>query len=197
MLASRHPEVEISISHTDRKMRPGEAEGRDYFFVSRDEFKDMVERGEMLEWANVHGDLKGTSKRQLAAITKRGHFPLLEIDVQGWLQARRKLKNVTSVFILPPSIEVLWNRLEKRGTESEESRWRRLLNAKGEIEKANNYDFFIVNDRLEDAYDQLERITIKGEKGKVEPKEGAALCQQLIGEFTKIPWLKTLSEKFS
>jgi guanylate kinase len=197
MLVENHDEVEVSVSLTSRKMREGEVNGIDYTFVTKAEFEANIAKGEMLEWANVHGNLYGTSKTQLKNIEARGHYAILTIDVQGWLIAAKKLKKATAIFVLPPSLELLWERLEKRGTDSEEIRWRRLVNAKEEIEKADNYDYFIVNDNLQRAYQDLERIVINGEPGKIGTQMGKQLCEKLLAEFDQSSWFKSLREKFN
>lgn len=192
LLVKRHPNIEISVSLTTRAPRSGEVAGKDYQFVSKEDFQKHIDRGDMLEWAMVHGNLYGTSKQQLREIQARNHYSLLEIDVQGWSTAKRKLKQAVAIFILPPSIRELWNRLEERGTDSLATRWERLVNAKDEIENAQNYDFFIVNDDLDRAYAELESIIVYGKTGTLGPSEGLAKCRSLIEEFENSEWIKTL-----
>ena len=192
MLVERHADVEMSVSVTTRPQRPGEVDGQDYQFVSEGEFRRRIEAGEMLEWAHVHGNLYGTSKNQLKEIDQRGHYALLEIDVQGWLQAKEKLRKATSIFILPPSAQSLWDRLHDRGTDSIETIKIRMRNAYHEIKKASDYDFFIVNDDLPTAYTELERIIIYKKKGKIDKVDGQRLCQGLAAEFENGDWRELL-----
>lgn len=192
MLVEKYPEVELSVSLTTRPMREGDVHGRDYYFVDPDQFQRHIDSGDMLEWANVHGNLYGTSKAQLRAIEGKGHYALLEIDVQGWEQARRKLRKSTSIFILPPSFNALAERLIGRGTDPREVQLTRMRNAYEEIRQARHYDFFIVNDSLEKAFEELEAIVIKKEKGRIDRKEGERNCQKLLQEFEERDWEKLL-----
>jgi len=195
MLVKNHSEIEVAVSLTCRPIRSGEVNGTDYEFVSEQEFQKNIDDGNMLEWATVHGHLYGTSKKQLTEIQKRNHYSLLEIDVQGWKTAKEKLRSATAIFILPPSLKSLWQRLEQRGTDSLEIRWKRLLNAKKEIEAADDYDFFIINDDIQKAYQELEAIIIKGEKGKIDRELGNSYCQKLLEEFERDPWFQELKGK--
>jgi len=184
MLTKSHPDkVEISVSLTTRKVRTGEQHGLDYFFVNESEFRANVDHGRMLEWANVHGNLYGTSLDEVHAIQGRGHQAILEIDVQGWEQARQKLASTVSVFLLPPSMQDLWNRLKGRGTDSFETRLKRFKNARSEIAAAKHYDFFVINRDLHEAYQELEQILIFGKSGVVSTAKGLSLCQKLLDEF--------------
>lgn len=194
-LVETFPQVELSVSHTARKPRKGEVEGKDYFFVNEEQFRAMIDRGEMLEWALVHGFYYGTSKNQLVEIEKRGHFALLEIDVQGWHLAAEKLKKSTSIFILPPSIGVMWQRLESRGTDDLETRLRRLRTAKDEIEGAFGYDFFIVNDDLSTAFDELVSIVVDKKPGRMKKEAGQALCAKLLEEYDQSGLVESLNRK--
>lgn len=198
-LAQNHPDIEISVSLTTRRQRPGEVAGKHYHFVDRDEFLKNVEAGRMLEWAEVFGNLYGTSKSEVDRITGRGHKVILEIDVQGWRTAKPKLPGSLSVFILPPSMIDLWNRLEKRGTDAPEVCWRRFKAARDEIAAGRIYDFFIVNDDLDRAYAELEAIIAFGHPGKTSGEAGKRLCDRLLEEFEqshKILELKKNHEKF-
>jgi guanylate kinase len=184
MLTKSHPDkIEISVSLTTRKVRSGEQHGLDYFFVSESEFKANVDHGRMLEWANVHGNLYGTSLDEVHAIQGRGHQAILEIDVQGWEQARQKLENTISVFLLPPSMQDLWDRLKGRGTDSFETRLKRFKNARSEIAAAKHYDYFVINRDLREAYQELEQILVYGNDGVVSSAKGLDLCHSLLNEF--------------
>jgi guanylate kinase len=193
-----HPDVEISVSLTTRKQRPGELAGKHYHFVDRSEFEKNVAAGKMLEWAEVFGNLYGTSKAEVDRIVSKGHKVILEIDVQGWMTAKPKLPGAISIFILPPSMIDLWHRLEKRGTDSPEVRWRRFQAARDEIAAGRIYDFFIVNDDLERAYKELESMIVSGEPGHTSQEAGEALCNRLLNEFEqshKILELKKIHQK--
>ncbi len=194
-----HPDVEISVSLTTRKQRPGETAGKHYHFVDRSEFEKNVAAGNMLEWAEVFGNLYGTSKAEVKRITSKGHKVILEIDVQGWMTAKPKLPGAISIFILPPSMIDLWHRLEKRGTDSPEVRWRRFQAARDEIAAGRIYDFFIVNDDLARAYKELESIIVTGERGLTSQDAGKVLCDRLLNEFEqshKILELKKIHQIF-
>lgn len=192
-LVQEHPDlVEVSISYTARPIRGGEANGVDYHFVTPEAFRALVQNGEMLEHAEVFGKFYGTSKAEIERIHKNGKSVILEIDVQGWKQAREKLKDAHSVFILPPSIETLWKRLESRGTDSLEVRLRRLKTAREEIAAGDLYEHFIVNIDLDAAYEELQGIVIAGKTAKMPTSEGKALCQKLLTEFDHAPWIQKL-----
>jgi guanylate kinase len=175
--------VEISVSLTTRKIRPGEQNGLHYHFVTEAQFQAAIQANEMLEWALVHGNLYGTSIRELEAITARNHSAILEIDVQGWETARHKLKQAVSVFILPPSIDALWQRLSNRGTDELKTRVKRIRNARDEIAAARNYQYFIINDDLERAYRSLKSIIIDRQAGDIDTAQGVENCRKLLEEF--------------
>lgn len=196
-LIAEHPEVQMSVSYTARPIRPTETDGVHYHFVSTDEFRSAIAKGEMLEYAEVFGTLYGTPRAEIDRIHGLGKVAILEIDVQGWRQAKAKLAHAKSVFILPPSVEELWRRLEARGTEAKAVRYRRLMTARKEIMAGDLYDYFIVNSDLESAYSQLQDIIINGKNGKVGNTEGSRLCRTLIEEFDKAPWLQKLSSEFA
>lgn len=196
-LIGEHETVQMSVSYTTRKIREGEKEGVDYHYVDLEHFRQDIKKGQMLEYAEVFGTLYGTPLAEIDRIHKLGKVALLEIDVQGWRQAKEKLANAKSVFILPPSVEALWQRLEARGTESKEVRWRRLMTARNEISCGNLYDYFVINTQLEPAYRDLEAIIINGKKGRIANREGAAFCQKLLNEFDKAPWLQKLSRELA
>ena len=164
-LLEEFPNVEFSVSYTTRKPRPGEVNGKDYWFVSREEFMKMVEEGDFLEWAEVYGNLYGTSRSQVLKALNQGKDVLLDIDTQGALQVKRNFPDAVLIFILPPSLKELERRLRKRGTDDEETIERRLRVAREEIKRARYYDYLIVNDELEVAYSRLKSI-ISAEKSK-------------------------------
>ncbi len=196
MLIKRYPHVRFSVSLTTRPKRPNEKDGADYYFVSKEEFQKRIDAGEMLEWANVFGNLYGTSQHELERISEAGSKVIVEIDVQGWQKAQPKLPQATSIFVLPPTLQALWTRLEGRGTDSLEVRWRRLLTARKEIESGHLYQFFIVNDIIDTAYQELEHIVVNDKPGSKGPQEGMRLCEALLQEFESAVWLKDLRQKF-
>jgi guanylate kinase len=147
----------LSISSTTRAPRGQELHGRDYFFLTREEFEEGIKAGKFLEWANVHGNYYGTSKTTIEAAFSSGKSVLLDIDVQGAASLRKAFpKESFSVFIAPPSLEVLEKRLRSRGTDSEETIQKRLRNAKKEMGEAGMFDHRIVNDDLDHAYEKLK-----------------------------------------
>ena len=160
LMLKRLPDVQPSISLTARAPRPGEEHGRHYHFVTPAEFQSMIDRGEFLEWAEVHGNLYGTPRRAVEECRRDGQDVVLTIDVQGASAARALFADAVSVFILPPSRQSLEERLHARGTDSAEVRRRRLENARAEIAEYSNFDYLIVNDNLERATDDLVAIVL-------------------------------------
>ena len=169
------PNLEFSISYTTRPPRGSEQSGREYFFISREEFERMIREDEFLEYAEVFGNYYGTAKRFLREAMARGHDLLLDIDVKGAAQVKRKLPDAVSIFILPPSREELERRLRRRSEADDELQrkllgpgarsvntediiQRRLQTASREIENFAQYDYILVNDRLEQSIDILQSI---------------------------------------
>jgi guanylate kinase len=163
-LLSLVPGLEFSISYTTRKPRGSEQNGREYFFVSRGEFEKMLAQDEFLEHATVFGDYYGTARRFLADATSKGKDLVLDIDVQGAGQVKLKMPEAVSIFILPPSRDVLERRLKNRSqaehVTSTEIITRRLAEAAQEIEKYPKYDYILINDQLEESIDQLKAIVL-------------------------------------
>lgn len=155
-LRNRYPSLKLSVSATTRSPRPGEVDGKDYFFVSRDEFQRMIDRGELLEWAEFAGNCYGTPKTAVAKDIEAGQWIILEIELEGARQVRETFPDALQLFVLPPSIEELENRIRQRGTEADEAIERRLQRALVEIAAASEFDQQIVNDDLEIALQQLE-----------------------------------------
>ncbi len=149
------PRLIRSVSVTTRPRRPAEEDGRDYFFVSENEFRDMISSGDLLEWAEVHGNLYGTKASFVQEHLSAGNDVLLEIDVQGGLNVRRSRPDALMIFIMPPSLEELERRLRGRGTEGEESIRRRLANAKNEIKSAADYDYSVINDDIDRCAEEI------------------------------------------
>jgi guanylate kinase len=157
-LRQRRHDVAFSVSATTRSPREGEQDGVHYHFVGTDEFRRMIAADELIEWAVVHGNYYGTLLREVDAARARGRFLLLDIDVQGATQIRTKVPDAALVFILPPSGEVLVQRLVGRGSDAAEVVRHRLRNARDEIREAPRFDFVVVNDDLDAAVTDVEAI---------------------------------------
>lgn len=153
--------IAFSVSATTRSARPGEIDGRDYFFISRQEFEQRIANNDFLEHAEFAGNCYGTPKSYVTSLLEKGVNVMLEIEVQGAMQVRRSMPECVSVFILPPSYEELERRLRDRGTESEEKILARLATAQKELPIAQEYDYRIVNDDLDRAYQELREIYLK------------------------------------
>lgn len=188
--------VDIAISVTTRAMRTGERDGFDYRFVSKPEFEKRIAAGDMLEYANVHGNFYGSSKTEIKNIIAKGQTAVLIIDVQGWMNARKTLKAAKSIFIIPPNVDALWSRMEQRGTDSMETRWHRLQTAHHELEFAKHYDFFIVNDQLSSAVKEMQDIVIKGKKPKISHTDGIKKAADLLDKLHHAPWYIKLKQSY-
>ena len=151
--------LRFSISYTTRRRRPGEEDGRDYHFVKEARFQELRDGDELLEWAEVHGHLYGTSREAVQRILDEGADAVLDLDVQGAEAVRRALPRAVLIFVLPPDRDELQRRLEARGTPAGELR-RRLENAGQEVRRAERFDYLLVNDRVEDAGAVLEAILL-------------------------------------
>ena len=158
MLLKDFPEIVYSVSCTTRKPRPGEVDGRDYYFISEADFLRQREAGGFAEWAQVHGNYYGTPLAAVQEKLDQGTDVLFDIDVQGAAQLKLNLFNACFVFILPPSLDELERRLRLRGTENEESIQARLCNARDEIKEARWYNALVVNDKLDRAYTHLRSV---------------------------------------
>ncbi len=170
-------EYYFSISTTTRKPREGEKEGTDYFFTSKEDFQEDIKAGHFLEWAEVHGNYYGTSLKPIKKALEQGKLVIFDIDVQGHEIVRKKLGDkVTSVFITTPSLEELEHRLTSRNTDTQEVIDKRLENAKYEIKYFQKYDYFLINDDLQEASKQLVSIANSTRiKSKLFDKELAAI----------------------
>jgi guanylate kinase len=157
-LLERRPDVGYSVSCTTRKPRPGEQDGRDYRFLTREAFRTAEEAGEFAEWAEVHGNLYGTLRSEVERVLARGQHVLMDIDVKGARQFAAAFPDTVLIFILPPSGEVLKSRLTRRGSESSEHLLVRLRNARAELGEVGRYHYVVVNDDLERAVDQVVSI---------------------------------------
>jgi guanylate kinase len=156
-LLQRQPHLSFSVSVTTRAPRPGEIEGKHYYFTTREEFYQRVAEGELLEWAEFAGNCYGTPRRSVERQIREGKWVLLEIELEGARQIRETFPEALRIFILPPSLAELEHRLRDRGQDSEEAIARRLRHAEAEIEAASEFDFCIVNDDLETALTQIEQ----------------------------------------
>jgi guanylate kinase len=148
----------FSISTTTRQMRHGEVHGVNYYFVSKEEFRNMIENDEFFEWAEVYGNYYGTSKKEIDRIINSGKFPLFDVDIQGSKNLRAKLRDAVYIFIIPPSKAILKARLIGRQTESDEQLDVRLKHAAEEISEYENFDYIIVNNVLESSMMKLRAI---------------------------------------
>ena len=154
------PNLEFSISYTTRALRGSEQNGKQYHFVSREEFEQMIRAGEFLEYAKFDGNYYGTARRFLQETGQKGHDLLLDIDVQGAAQIKRKLTDAVSIFVLPPDRKTLEWRLRNRSEDAEDVIDRRLVTASREIENYDKYDYILINDKLEESIESLEAIVL-------------------------------------
>jgi guanylate kinase len=161
-LINKFDDLIFSVSYTTRKPRGTERDGVEYFFVGRDEFIGMVERAEFLEWAEVHGNFYGTSRRFVDENLDAGRSVILDIDVQGKSLVQEKVPGAITVFLLPPSYAELERRLKERRLEDDETIRMRLAIAKKEIQRYRDYDYIVVNDRLEESARVLEAVIRAG-----------------------------------
>lgn len=159
-LFERDTNLKYSISMTTRAMRQGEEEGVDYFFRTKDEFENMIENGRMLEYAQYVGNYYGTPKQYVEEMIELGHDVFLEIEVQGALQVKENYPQGVFIFLIPPSLEELKNRIIDRGTETEDLILNRLTEAKNEIEMMDKYDYVVVNDNVEEAVSRVQSIVV-------------------------------------
>ena len=158
LFLEKNPNIKLSISATTRSPREGEQEGVNYFFVSPEEFKTSVENNEFLEWAEFSGNYYGTKKSFVEKTLEKGIDLILEIEVQGAKQVKEKMPEAISIFIMPPSLEELETRLRGRHTETEDAIQKRLNQVAREIEAGKNFDYKIVNDKLETALENMQKI---------------------------------------
>lgn len=156
-----NPEFMLSISCTTRNPRPGEVDGVNYFFLSKEEFQDCIEKDKFLEWAEFAGNFYGTKKKYINKCLEENKDIILEIDTQGALQVKKRMPEAVLIFICPPSYETLENRLRGRHTEDEATIQKRLQEAKIELERAQSFDYRIVNDDLQNAIKSLEDVIYK------------------------------------
>jgi guanylate kinase len=179
-LLNSNKQIALSISYTTRAPRPGETNGKDYHFVSRDKFLQMAQNGDFLESAEVYGNLYGTSQPWIENELASGHDILLEIDWQGAAQVRKLMPHAISIFILPPSLSALESRLKGRGQDSDEVIVRRLQAAQEDISHVAEFDYVIINDKLDEALRQLDAVVISiGLRRDSQLSRHSALINQL------------------
>ncbi|MEH1839155.1 MAG: guanylate kinase [Nostoc sp.] len=157
-LLNRHPELYYSVSVTTRSPRPGEIDGKDYYFISRSKFEQLLAEGEFLEWAEFAGNYYGTPREAVLNQIHFGRLVVLEIELKGARQIRASFPSAFSIFILPPSFDELEKRIRDRAQDSEEAIARRLLRAQEEIKAADEFDIQIVNDDFETALNDIETV---------------------------------------
>lgn len=157
-LVARNDRLAFSVSVTTRRPRPGEQDKKDYHFVDEATFDRMRREGALVEWAEVHGRYYGTPASEIAAILERGQIAVLDIDVQGARQIRARFEDAVLVFILPPSVSSLIDRLGKRASEDQEELRRRLATARSELPAIREFDYVVINDDFDDAVRDLEAI---------------------------------------
>ncbi|MBW4612058.1 MAG: guanylate kinase [Desmonostoc vinosum HA7617-LM4] len=155
-LLQRHPELYYSVSATTRSPRPGEIDGKNYYFISRSQFEKLIAEGEFLEWAEFAGNYYGTLREAVLKQIHSGKLVMLEIELEGARQIRASFANAKSIFILPPSFKELEKRIRDRAQDSEEAIVRRLRRAQEEIQAADEFNIQIVNDDLETALNDIE-----------------------------------------
>jgi len=155
----RHPEMKFSVSATTRTQRKGEIDGKDYFFLTKDEFEQRIKRGELVEWEHIYSDYYGTLKSEVDRALSTSTSMLFDIDVKGALSVKKKYpEEAILIFIQPPSFEILRQRLANRKTESEDVVRRRMERVPMELEKGKEFDHRVVNDNLQTAVDEVEEI---------------------------------------
>ena len=175
------PNLSYSVSFTTRAPRSGEINGREYFFVTPEKFEQMVAADEFLEWAHVHSKRYGTSRQQVSREISEGRDIILEVDVQGAASVRELIPDSVSIFILPPSFEVLRQRLQARGTDSLEELDLRMRNAPKELEHYSAFQYLIINDDADRAADDLRAI-IQAERARLSRQESQ--IKKIVNAFT-------------
>lgn len=166
-LMEKEKNLKLSISATTRQPRSGEIEGKNYFFKSEEDFEKMIENDSFLEWAKVYGHYYGTPKDFVLKNLEEGNDVVLEIDIQGALKIKEKFPEGVFIFILPPSMEELKNRIKKRGTETEEEIIKRFKSAYEELNYVSRYNYVVINDSVEEAVEKIRAIII-AEKCRVD-----------------------------
>jgi guanylate kinase len=179
-LMQRDARLAFSVSATTRKARATEEHGKDYFFISREEFVSMRQRGEFAEWAEVHGEIYGTPRKYLDDKIAKGLSVFLDIDVQGGVQVMERYPLAVSIFVIPPSFGVLEERLRNRKSETEEALRQRLRNARGEMEYITRYTYVVTNDTIDAAVCRMGSI-VGAERLKRERILAGSSWRRLVG----------------
>jgi guanylate kinase len=178
-LLERDPQIRLSVSHTTRKPRPGEIDGVHYHFVDKSEFERLVSQSAFLEHARVFDHRYGTGRRAVEAQLEQGHDVILDIDWQGARQVRASFPSCRSIFIIPPSLKALQQRLRKRGQDDEAVIRRRMRDARAEISHWDEFDYVIVNDEFDQALGDLQRIV---RQDKPPPAQTTARTREILAE---------------
>lgn len=182
-LLKRHSDMQVSVSHTTRAPRPGEQDGVHYHFISVDEFKALIARDEFFEWAEVFGNYYGTSKSTIRDSLSRGIDVFLDIDWQGARQIKAQEPSATGIFILPPSLAELEQRLNQRGQDAADVIAKRMAQAKSEMNHANEYEYLIINDNFDTALSEFEHIVLAQRNGyHSQTSKHSALLKQLLAK---------------
>lgn len=181
-LLRRYPELNYSISATTRAARVGEKHGVNYWFVSREEFENMIKNDELLEWAEVYGNFYGTPCRQVKDLLQNGKDVVLEIDAQGATQIKKRFPQGVFIYIAPPSLDELANRIHKRGTDSLDVIKKRLSCVNNELTYVHNYNYIVVNDEVQEATNKVLSI-ITAEKCQVVRNDN--IVEEILTNFNK------------
>ncbi|HVI03927.1 MAG TPA: guanylate kinase [Enhygromyxa sp.] len=185
-LRQEFPRLGFSVSYTTRKPRPGETDGVEYHFVTPERFQEMAANDEFAEYAMVHGNMYGTAARQVSTALEQGRDLLFDIDFQGGRQLRNRFRDeVVLVFILPPSLRELERRLRRRATDADDVIAQRLKVARSELAHYDEYDYLIVNDDFDKAYDALRAVYVAALHRR---QRQAAVAQQLLEGQEELPW---------
>lgn len=187
-LLTKHPEIYLSISATTRSPRPGEINGQHYYFFDRPKFDQMIADGEFLEWAEFAGNCYGTPRQPVAQQIAQGKIVLLEIELQGARQVRQTFPEGLQIFILPPSVEELENRIRGRGQDPEEAISRRLKQAQTELAAADEFDIKIINDNFDEALANLESAIFWQDPPGVQNPGGIVATEQQLLTYIQMMW---------
>ncbi len=163
----RLPKLKKAITYTTRQPRPGEIIGKDYHFVTKNEFERLKREGTFLEWAEVYGNFYGSPKQEIEQLMAKGNDVVLVLDVQGALEVKKKIPHAVLIFLEPPSLDELRRRIEARGTDPPEAIERRMAKAKWEMEQASKFDHIVLNDKLEDAVNELVKLMQRETEAKL------------------------------
>lgn len=172
------PELKVAVSHTTRQKRPGEEDGVHYHFVSQDDFDVMINQGEFIEYAGVFGNFYGTTRKSVDCLIEVGNSVVLEIDWQGARQVRQSYPDAITIFILPPSVDILEDRLRSRGQDTEEVIAKRMSEAKNEMSHYSEYSYLVINDDMQQATTQLINIFTHPEQYQAPESE---VLDELLG----------------